>query len=214
MGAGSSPYERMIQECEAAIVRIRAAIRAGQPNAEAAGADWELIRRGVTPRLTRYAFTMHRLGPAVVEEALDALFDRLLDDIWSLTYVSIETQLGAYLNTMPIRVLDKIRRKYVRSDASLIVERLDERTDDQPSRHEQIADPRAEADVYALGEREALLAALAALTDVERLVIQLRIDGHENNAIARRLGVSAATATRIFKRAAAELQRRLGATEE
>lgn len=213
MDEESSPY-RMIQECEAAIIRIRAAIRSGTANAPEVGDDWEQIRSGVTKRFTWYARSVRALAPEADAEALDAMFDRLLDDVWSLTYVSIETQLGAYLHSMPIRILSNMRRKYVRDAASLIERLDDDRGGELPSRHELIADPQADGALRSIGDREALAQALSELSAVERYVIQLRLDGQENNAIARLLGVSAATATRINKRAVAALQRRLGATEE
>ncbi len=214
MDEGSSPYIQLIQDCEAAIVRIRAALRSGTAHAPEVGDDWERIRRAVTPRLTRYAMSVRRLAPDSADEALEAMFDRLLDDIWSLTYVSMETQFGAYLNSMPIRILQKIRRKYVRDDASLRIERLDDRVEEGQSLHDTVADPDAELPFAAIGEREALVDAIAQLPAVERHVIQLRLAGLENNAIAHTLAVSPATATRIYQRAIKELQRRLGATQE
>lgn len=215
MDEGSSPYFTMIQACEAAIVRIRTAIRAGNRTSEAVGEDFMQIRQAVTPRLTRYAMSVRHLAPEATEEALEAMFDRLLDDVFSLGYVSLETQFGAYLNSMPKRILYKIRRKYVRDDASLMVERLDaERYEDGTSLHETVVDPQAEQFFAAIGEREALQAAINQLPDAERQVIVLRLHGHENNAIAQFLGVSPATATRIYQRAIAALQQRLGPIQE
>ena len=215
MEDASSPYIAMIQECEAAIVRIRTALRAGNGNSEAVGQDFEQIRQAVTRRLTRYATSVAHLAPESADEALEAMFNRLLDDIWSLTYVSLETQFGAYLNSMPKRVLYKIRRKYVRADASFILERLDaDDLDDGQARHEIVADPRLEQAITNVGEREALHAAIAQLPDADRHVVLLRMQGYENNAIAQLLGVSPATATRIYKRAIAALRQRLGQPEE
>src|SRR5690242_12627692 len=95
----SRPSFQMIQDCEAAIIRVRAAIRAGATGAEPVGADLNFILDSVEERLTRYARQVAFLGPEAFEEALDALRDRLLDDIWSLSYATMETQFGAYLNT-------------------------------------------------------------------------------------------------------------------
>lgn len=215
MDEGPSPYIVMIQACEAAIIRIRAAIRAGNGNSQAVGEDFMRIRQAVNPTLTRYAMSVRTLAPDAAEEALEAMADRLLDDVWSLTYVSLETQFGAYLNSMPKRVLFKIRRKYVRDDASFIVERLDvDGAEDGPSLHETLADPRAEQPFTAVGEREALHAAIEQLPDIDRHVIMLRLQGLANNAIAQALGVSPATATRIYQRARAALRQRLGQIEE
>lgn len=207
MDEGSSPYITMIQACEAAIVRIRAAIRAGNRSNDTVGEDFMRIRQAVTPKLTRYSMRVRDLAPEATEEALEAMFDRLFDDIWSLTFVSLETQFGAYLNSMPKRILHKIRRKYLRDDASFMVERLDaERYADGTTLHETVTDPQAEQFFATIGEREALYAAIDHLPDAERHVIVLRLQGHENNAIAQALGVSPATASRIYQRAIAALR--------
>ena len=207
MDEGPSPYIIMIQACEAAIVRIRTAQRAGNGNDEAVGQDFMQIRQAVTGKLTRYATSVRQLAPEAAEEALEAMFDRLLDDVFSLGYVSLETQFGAYLNSMPTRILSKIRRKYLRDDASLIVERLDADDDeDSPSIHEIVADPRAEQAFASIGERETLDAAIAQLPDAERHVIILRLQGYQNNEIAQLLGISLATATRIYQRAIARVR--------
>jgi RNA polymerase sigma factor (sigma-70 family) len=214
MEEGPSPYIAMILECEAAIGRIRAALRAGSGDDEAVGQDFERIRQAVTPRLTRYAMSVARLAPESADEALEAMLDRLFEDIWSLGYVSLETQFGAYLKSMPTRVLFKIRRKYVLPDASLMYERFDAETDDALSRHETMADGRAEQEIADIGEYEELHALIAELPAAERHVIRLRLRGEENNAIARVFGVSAATASRMYKRAIAMLRQRMRQTEE
>lgn len=215
MDEGSSPYITMIQACEAAIVRIRAAIRAGNRSNDTVGEDFMQIRQAVTPRLTRYAMSVRHLAPEAAEEALEAMFDQLLDDVFSRGYVSLETQFGAYLNSMPKRILYKIRRKYLRADASLMVERLDaERYADGTTLHETVTDPQAEQFFATIGEREALYAAINHLPDAERHVIVLRLQGYENNAIAQFLGVSPATATRIYQRAIVALRERLGPIQE
>lgn len=212
MSEEPSAYIQMVQRCEAAIVRIRASIRAGAPDAEQVGADFSLILSACAPRLAGFARRAVGLGPLAFEEALDAMHDRLLDDIWSLGYASMETQFGAYLNSMPLRALWKIARKYGAAGASLPVERLDAAPGGADP-HESLADPAAEAAFDAVGERAALDAALAALPPAERMVVGLRRAGVDNNAIARRMGVSPATATRIYQRALAQL-RRLMAGEE
>lgn len=204
-----SSYFQMIQDCEAAIVRVRAAIRAGATADEVVGADLHMILESVEDRLVRYAKQVAFLGPEAFEEALDALRDRLLDDIWSLGYTTMETQFGAYLKTRPLRVLQQIARKYGRTSVSPSMERLDRPAGDEgQTLGDTLADPAAGdpfdalADADEQHERTARLAsAIDALPPDERLVIRQRMAGAENNAIARQLGVSAATATRIYKRA-------------
>src|SRR6266545_4515719 len=141
-----STYIATIQACEEAIGRVRAAIRTGASDAEAVGKDLIFILEAVEDRLLRYAKQVASLGPEAFEEALDALRDRLLDDIWSLSYPTMETQFGAYLNTRPLRILQQIARKYGRTSVSPTVERLD-----QPAGEEgqplgdMVADPLASA---------------------------------------------------------------------
>ena len=215
MDEGLSPYFALIQRCEAAIVRIRAARRAGTSHTDAVGDEYQLIRQAVTPRFTSYATRIAAYAPEAADEALDAMFDQLFDDVWSLTYVSLETQFGAYLNSMPKRILQKIRRKHVRDDASFIVERLDALgVDDGTSLHDTAADPHAQTAFAHIAEREALADAIQHLPPAERHVIQLRLQGYENNAIAHQFGVSASTASRIYTNAVALLQQRLGVGEE
>ena len=215
----SRPAFQMIQDCEAAIIRVRAAIRAGATDAESVGADLNFILDSVEERLTRYARQVAFLGPEAFEEALDALRDRLLDDIWSLGYATMETQFGAYLNTRPLRVLQQIARKYGRMPVSSSLERLDRPAGAEGQRlGEMIADPAASDALDELADQEELrdllarlAGAIAALPPDERLVVQQRMAGVENNAIAQQLGASAATASRVYRRALERLRQALAA---
>ena len=205
----------MIQECEAAIVRIRAALRAGNTSSEEVGADFEFITRSVTPRLIGLARRELWISPVLLEEALDAMRDRIFDDIWSLTFVSLETQFGAYLRSMATRVLFNLQRKHFPQGVSEPVERLDEPVgEDGLLRHETVDDPRAMEPFQTLGDDEELREAIAGLPPDERQVIRLRLQDVENNEIARQLGVSAATATRIYQRAVDRLRRGLNPPQE
>src|SRR5579859_4722621 len=98
--AERSYYER-IHACEAAIGRIRAAIRASTTECDAVGADLMLILQSIDGQLIAFAGMVRGYGPEAFGEALEALRDQVLDDIWSLGYVSMETQFGAYLKTRP-----------------------------------------------------------------------------------------------------------------
>lgn len=215
MSDDSTPYMSMIQDCEAAITRIRAAIRSGNWNTSAVGDDFMAIRTAVAPRLARFARSVRHLSPGAEDEALEAMFDQLLDHIRSLTYVSLETQFGAYLKHMPLRVVQKIQRKYRPPDVSLTLVRLDAVGDENVHEmHETVADPRAETMLAAFAEHEDLNDAIRELTPEERLVINLRLQGFENSAIAQHLTVSPASATRIYQRAVAHMRRRLDYSEE
>lgn len=209
-----SSYFAMIQRCEAAIIRIRAALRAGASDTEAVGQDWELIRQGVLPRLTRYARSAATLAPEADLEALYAMVDRLFDDIRSLSFVSLETKLGAYLNHMPQRVLRNLRRKYGRDDASSTVQRLDATDEFGQSLYDTIADPHGQDPFVNIGERDALAQAIKRLPADERYVVSLRLQDYDNNTIAQRLDVSAPTASRIYRRAVARLRQWLADSEE
>jgi len=214
-GVDRTSYFQMVQDCEAAISRIRAAIRAGTPQTEQVGAEFGFILAACEPKLIGFARRVAGLGALAFEEALEAMQDRLLDDIWSLGYASLETQFGAYLNSMPLRVIWQTMRKYGGTNASLRVERLDAPLGDTGlPLHESVADPAAAAAFDAISDQDALAAAIAALPPDERLVIALRRAGQDNNIIARRLGVSPATATRIYQRAVVQLRRWLLPHEE
>lgn len=210
-----SPYVRQIHECEAAIIRIREAIKAGQSESEAFAQDYELLQRVALPRFIAYARSLSSLGQGALEEAVEAMLDRLNDDLLKTdSFPSMATAFGAYLRDMPIRVLQRIRRKYQPAGVSFI-ESLDAvSTADGQSLHETLADAHAEQLMDVFVERETLDAALAHLPDPERHVMVLRLQGYKNNEIAERLGVSPATATRISQRAMAQLRRILGTVEE
>lgn len=216
MDEATSPYIQDIQACEAAILRIRAALQHNRVDNPEIDADYELVMRVAHPRLMRYARQVERLGPEAREEAYEAMVDRLTDDLLKTEgFPSMATAFGAYLKTMPIRVLQRIRRKYQPDTASLSMERLDsEPVDSGRTPYETVADPRAEQPFDSLIEREMLMTALARLPDVERHVLVMRMQGWDNNAIAERLGVSPATTTRIYQRAVDALRRFLGNAEE
>jgi RNA polymerase sigma factor (sigma-70 family) len=208
LNAAPVPYFQVIAECEAAIVRIRAALRVGATDAEAVGADWELIRRHVMPRLIGFARGAAWLGPEAVEEALDAMVDRMLDDIWSLSFVSLETQFGAYLRSMAARVLYNMRRRYLTPGTATPLQRLDAARDER-SPHELVETAAVRDWFGQVAERDELETAIKLLPPDERYVIALRRQDLGNNEVARRLGVSAATATRIYQRAVKSLRRQL-----
>ncbi len=205
-----------IQACEAAILRIRAAIQNNQGDSPDVAADYEMMLRVAHARLMHYARQVEHLGPEAKEEAYEAMVDRLTDDLLKTeSFPSMATGFGSYLETMPVRVLQRIRRKYQPADASLTIERLDAQpVGDELALHATVADPRAEWPFESLAEREVLATALARLPDGDRRVFLLRMEGWDNNSIAARLGVSPATATRIYQRAADALRRFLDIPEE
>jgi RNA polymerase sigma factor (sigma-70 family) len=208
-----------IQACEAAIARVRAAIRAGTQDTEAVAHDLIFLQDAVEDRFVRYARRVATLGPQAFEEALDALNDRLLDDIWSLGYQTMETKFGSYLKTRPLRVLQQIARKYGRTSVSSIVERLDQpATEGGQALGETIADPFASAAIDQIAdddERQMMIARVRAMIDTlptdERFAVRQRMNDRSNNEIASQLGVSIATASRIYTRALERLRIALSA---
>ncbi|GAC1645728.1 MAG: hypothetical protein NVS4B8_17400 [Herpetosiphon sp.] len=206
----SPSYYQLIEDCEAAIIRIRAALRQGEGHTDEVSRDWNKIVSAITPRLVKQARHLRAVAPLAEEEVFEAMLDRLTDDILSLTYVSLETKFGAYMRTMPILVLRRVRAKHIAPGTSSPVERLDQPVgEDGMLHHESIGDPSAQHPFDAIGEQEALSEAIALLPAPERQVLRLRLAGTDNNAIARQLGVAPATATRIYQRSIAELKRRL-----
>ena len=196
-----------IHACEAAIMRIRAALRAGNGHTEQVGEDFEMICKAVTPKFIGYTRSLGARTSSAAQEALDAMYDRLFEDIWSLSYVSLETQFGAYLRSMPVRVIQKVQRRYSAPGSGAPLERLDEVAgEDGLPRHELESDVRAENALRSIANREALAEVWAQLSAEERHVIAWRLDGLSNGDIAKKLGVSALTATRIHQRAADKIR--------
>ncbi len=215
MDGARSPYVQMVQDCEAAIIRIRAAIRAGTADSPPTGDDLIFIQRAVQGRFIGFARRLRWISDQAVEEARQAMDDRLFDDIWSLTFPSLETGFGSYLQHMPLRMLQNTARNYRSPDVSLLIEHLDDTVgEDGMQRYELIEDDDAQAAFAAIGDNEEFAEALASLSTVERQVIAWRLQTIDNTAIARRLGVSPPTATRLYQRGVQLLRQRLNPTEE
>ncbi len=196
-----------IHACEAAIVRIRSALRANNSHTAQVGEDFELIRKAVTPKFVGFTRVLGARTSIAVQEALDGMYDRLFEDIWSLSYVSLETQFGAYLRSMPVRVIQKVQRRYHAPGGTAPLLSLDEVIGEEGlPRHELERDVRAENAVLAIADREMLAEVWGQLSVEERRVVSWRLDELKNGEIATRLGVSEATATRIYQRAAAKLR--------
>lgn len=205
-----SPRILVIQDCETAIARIRAAIRAEQTDNDAVAADFERIERAARPALESYASWATAWGPEAEQEALEAMLNRLFDDVWKLTFPSLETGFGAYLHTMPIQELRRLKRNFVSPGVSLSLIRLDDFIgDDDAMVGDMIPDERASTVFDAQIDAELWQAAISDLPDDEYRVITWRLADIDNADIARRLQVSPATATRIYQRAVAHLQQRL-----
>jgi RNA polymerase sigma factor (sigma-70 family) len=215
MDDAPSPYIARILACEAAIVRIRAAKQAGQLNSDQVADDVNLILATAVPIFVRRAREIAWLGPIAAEEAVEAMTYRLQIDILSATFPSLETGFGAYLKTMPVHTMQTIQRKNMLGSDSSPMERLDAPiAEDGMLLHETVSDPHAISDFQALADHEEFQQALDHLPPQQRLALELRSQGHSNTAVADRLGVSSATATRLYQRARDQLKHQLRASEE
>jgi RNA polymerase sigma factor (sigma-70 family) len=205
MTATDRSYFEFIQACEALIREYRLAQQAG--DREAMGSAYIQLLKKISPILTTRANQLRDISDGAVREAMDGMIDRLWHNINSTTFPTMESQFGAYLRSMPIRIVGKVREKYRPSEVSLQLEKLDEPVEaGQLPKSEAVADPRTSREPELAATRIDLQAALAQLSPVERLVAQRRLAGTSNNTIAEELGVSAATATRIYKRALEQLR--------
>lgn len=215
MDEGLFPYFARIQAAEAAIGRIRAAMAAGDNDAPHVADDWNFVRDTAVPAFVRKARQIDRLGPLAVEEAREAMEAKLALDVLSPTFASLETGFGSYLRDMPIRIVNAVRRKNTLGGASSPMEQLDAPVgDDGLLMHETVRDPHASDEIDAVANHEAIQAALAQLPIMQRQAFLLRTEGASNNDVADQLGVSAATATRLYQRARDYLQQQLRAWEE
>lgn len=215
MDEGLSPFSARIQASQAAIGRIRAARAAGTTDADQVAEDWNLIRSTAAPTFTRFARSLDWLGPLAAEEALEAIEERLVIDVCSTTFPSLETGFGVYIKQMPPHITEAIRRKNMVNGALSPIERLDAPVgDDGILLHETVGDPQASANIDAVADREAIQATLAQLPVMQRQAFLLRTSGASNNEVADQLGVSAATATRLYQRALEQLKHYLRDREE
>jgi RNA polymerase sigma factor (sigma-70 family) len=214
MADNVSDYVHMVQLCQSIIVRIRARPLRAAPSEE----DWNdllQIYGSVTPVLMIEARKLGTISATAREAALEAMLDQLRRDVFSRSFPSLETRFGAYLRTMPIRVRQQIRRKFVLGDALLMVESLDQAANEEGlALHETLADPNASTPFEAIGDREAIEQALMHLPVEEQLVVRLWLQGFKNNEIAQQFSISAPKATRIRQRAFERLKRLLVDTEE
>lgn len=215
MDDAPSPYIARILACEAAIVRIRVAKQAGQLNSDQVADDFDLVFKTAVPIFAHRARDIAWVGPIAAEEAIDEMTHRLQTDILSDTFPSLENRFGAYLKTMPIHIIQTMMRKNMLGGDSSPMERLDAPiAEDGMLLHETVSDPHAISDFQALADQEELQQALDQLPPMQRLALVLRLQSESNNAIANRLGVSPATATRLCQRAIDQVKRHLRASEE
>lgn len=201
-------HERMVQDCQAAIIRIRQAISAGSTDTTGLHEDWELIRLSLRNYLTPVANIVDRSTPGSGEELQQLAYDRLYDHIRSPTYHSLTTQFGSYLKHAKQRILGIILQRTRR------IARLDAVRDQRGCLADRTSDPRAERALDSVDNRLMLERALAQLDFPDRQIIILtELKGYSCIEVARKFGVAPSTVTRRHKRAIARLRSILDAPD-
>ena len=96
MAEEPSSYYAQVDWCEAAIGRIRAALRAGEGDNDAVQQDLARIQAFAARRFDYCASKAARYGPGAADEALELMLDQLVDD-------SIEHRVAALLTRPGVR---------------------------------------------------------------------------------------------------------------
>jgi RNA polymerase sigma factor (sigma-70 family) len=209
------PYIQMLQACEAAIGRIRIAIRTGNGDSSEVSEDFAFVRQSVKPSFTRFAVSMKNFAPDAKEEARQAMFDQLEDHIRSLNYPTLETRFGAYLKRTPLRAIYKTQKNYTQLGQIGGISRLDaKQNDDGYTLGDITADPRAEAAFDTVLANMVVKDACAQLSNQERQVIAMIWYGYSNKEVAQRLAISPSKVTRLRQRAGTHLQQYFNNTDE
>ncbi len=205
MTQASQAYIELIVRCQRAIVIIRS-LRLARADDPAVEPQLVGLMDAVTPLLVREARRLRAISPLLEEEALEMMNERLVIDVFSGGYISLETQFGAYLRTMPLYIRRILARKSSANGALLTMTSLDAVDDNGLPAHETIADERAELPIIFAADRLELDALIERLPPDERHALRMRHAGAENNEIASSLGISQATATRLYQRALGRLR--------
>jgi RNA polymerase sigma factor (sigma-70 family) len=195
-----SSHEKMVQDCQAAILRIRQAIIDGNANTPELQEDWEFIRRALRHYLTLTATIEDRRMPGAGEEMQQIAYDRLCDHIQSLTYHSLTKQFGSYLKHAKKRALGIIRQR------TSCIARLDLAQNEGSCLADHTCDPRAELALESVVNRLALENALAQLDCPDRQIIMLLQNDYTYEEIARHFGIAPSTVARRIKRVGTRLR--------
>lgn len=214
MSTPVSPRILMIQQCQEAIIRIRSARTAGDFSSEAVSNDFAFILCSVTPTFLNEARKLRPISPLLDEEAFEMMVEQLVADICSPSYPSLTTRFGARLRSIPIQVRRTLARKNSPNRSLHEVVSFDAARHEQQSLHETLSDPYAEQALARVDDHLMLASLLLQIPAEERQVWLLRQNGMKNVDIARELGVSEATISRIAKRADQRLAQLYTAMEE
>lgn len=203
-----SSHEKKVQDCQAAIIRIRQAMRDGSVNTPEQHDDWGLVHRTLRHYLTPVANMLDRHMPGAGEELQQLAYDRLYHHVVSPTYRSLTTQFGAYLKRAKQRALRIIQQR------TSCLARLDTKQDEKHSSFaDLVSDPHAERDFASVDDRLTLESALAQLNYPDRQIIMLIRNDYSCLEIARHFGKDPSTVTRRRDRAFARLRSILDAPD-
>jgi DNA-directed RNA polymerase specialized sigma24 family protein len=204
MAQETKPYFEATKRCEEAIRQFRRAFQANdRPEMTRA---FEALIQVVRPILLRRASQLGWISEDAVREAYEQMYDRLLDNLYSPSFVSMETHFGAYLVSMPIRIMRLVKEKHRPSQVSKIIE-LDSLVEGEArEQHDVLEDKAVSATQGLFADRLMLEQAVARLTPQQQFVLWRRLIGVPNQAIAAELGISNAGATRLYQSALAQLR--------
>lgn len=202
-------YE-VVQECQARVARLRAALTTGGALTPELRADLDAVilamRNWIYGRARRLG-----LDEDARSEVLLAVIEQLHKDLRSPGFSSMERRFGSYVSTTVNRILQE--RKNAQQTFLSSPESLDAPVgDDGPLLYEVTGDPALERLVEAYrdeDERRRLDEAIAALPANERTVITRRLNGMRGIDIAQALGMSPANITHIYNRAVKRLRQTL-----
>ncbi len=204
----ASTYIQMVERCEKLIQQIRNEVRAGQINSETVGEAMFMLEETIKGVWYRAAARLS-FSQQAFDEAVELMRERLHTHILSLSFPSLETQFGAYLRTAPQRAVIDVSKKYKLLDS------LEAPLNDTgETLAERLADSQATMDFDMLELNEDLQQAMSQLSPEERQVLQLRLDGFDNPAIAIRLGFTATTISKIYHRALKRIRTSLNYQQE
>jgi len=203
-----SSYLQRIQECQAAIVRIRRARADGDYNSPAVAGDFTFVLTTVAPMFQRKARVFQGISPLLVEEAFETMVNTLKVDVCKSTYPSLEQQLGARIKSIGMAVIGAIRRKNSLDGRLLYSASFDASDGEALSHYDTTPDPHGENAFTAVEDTAMLAPLLAQLSPKERWVLELKyLEGKKGVEIARELGISEVAVSRLLKAAIGRLSR-------
>ncbi|GIW03115.1 RNA polymerase sigma factor [Roseiflexus sp.] len=207
-------WHEVVQECQDRVARLRAVLTTGGMLTPELWADLDAVilaaRNWIYGRARRA-----ELDEDACSDVLLAFIQQLHRDLRSPGFSSMERKFGAYVSTTVNRIL--YERKNRQQNILSFIESLDAPFgDDGPPLHEVIEDPTPARLAEEHDEeqvRKRLYEAIAALPEIERVVVTHRLSEVRGIDIAQMLGMSPANVSHIYKRAINRLRQALTAGE-